>query len=406
MSVSMLEGNELTIRNLSSGRVLQAKGSGEDCEVGQSLSTTDDGAHQRWRLVPVARAKHQYQIQNVHTGTVLEVATESHHDGAPIFLWGDNGGAHQRWRLIPVGETEHEYAIINVNSGKAIDLWDGAEGEDGRIVQVGYWNGIQQRWHLAVLEAAAKSRAVLTIVRNEGVFLPIWLRYYSQFFPAEDIYVLDHQSTDGSTDGPGFVRVPVSQPAYGAGWQRDVVQRYQHELIDRYDIVLYSDVDEIVAPDPRHGHLGDYIEHFDQDFVTCRGYEVLHMKEDEPSFDHTKPVLAQRATWYANSSYSKSLLARVPMLWHGGFHERVDGRTISDSHLYLIHLHRMDYDICLSRHRERCRFPLAQIDRDHGWGYQNSLIDPVEFTSWFYGDSVGPIPIQPQQVPSYWRDVI
>lgn len=335
MTVSVLEGKELTITNLSSGRVLQATESGEGRSgVGQSSSKDENGDHQRWRLIPVAGDKHQYQIQSVHTGMVLEVVAESHDDEARILLWRDNGGAHQRWRLIPVGEAEHEYAIINVNSGKAIDLWDGTEGDDARIVQVGYWHGIQQRWRLAVPGTAVKSRAVMTMVRNEGVFLPIWLRYYSQFFPAEDIYVLDHQSTDGSTDGPGFVRIPVSQPAYGAGWQRDVVQRYQHELIGRYDVVLYTDVDEIVAPDPRHGDLGDYIDRLDQDFVTCRGYEVLHMKEDEPPFDPTTPVLAQRSTWYVNPSYSKPLLARVPMLWHGGFHERVDGRKIGNSHLY------------------------------------------------------------------------
>lgn len=407
MTVSMLEGEELTIRSLSSGRVLQAKGSGEGSEVGQSSSRDEGGAHQRWRLVPVAEARHQYQIRNVHTGMVLEVAAESHDDAARLVLWGDNGGAHQRWRLIPVGEAEHEYAIINVHSGKAVDLWDGTDSADGWIVQVGYWHGIQQRWRLAVHSAPpAKSRAVVTMVRNEGVFLPIWLRYYSQFFPAEGIYVLDHQSTDGSTEGPGFVRIPVSQPTYGVGWQRDLIQRYQHELLDRYDVVLYTDVDEIVAADPRHGDLGDYIDRLDQDFVTCQGYEVLHMREDEPPFDHTAPVLAQRSTWYSNPSYSKSLLARVPMLWHGGFHDRLDGRKNSDPRLYLIHLHRMDYDICLGRHRERGRFPLAQADREQGWGYQNRIVNPSDFSSWFYGDSVGPIPIQPQPVPQYWHDVV
>ena len=45
-----------------------------------------------------------------------------------------------------------------------------------------------------------KRRAVVTIVHNEPVFLPIWLGYYSRFFAAEDIYVLDNESTDGSTD--------------------------------------------------------------------------------------------------------------------------------------------------------------------------------------------------------------
>ena len=56
-----------------------------------------------------------------------------------------------------------------------------------------------------------KRRAVVTIVHNEPVFLPLWLRYYSRFFAAEDIYVLDNQSTDGSAGGRGFNRIEVVQ---------------------------------------------------------------------------------------------------------------------------------------------------------------------------------------------------
>jgi hypothetical protein len=99
------------------------------------------------------------------------------------------------------------------------------------------------------------------------------------------------------------------------------------------------------------------------------------------------------------------LLARVPMLWHGGFHQRVDERANNDPNLYLIHLHRMDYDICLARHQDRTRFPLAQIDRDQGWGYQNRIIDPAEFSSWFFHDN-GPLPLRPERIPAWWRDVV
>jgi hypothetical protein len=305
-----------------------------------------------------------------------------------------------------VGEGEHEYAILNVRSGKALDLRDGSSCDDAQFIQVGYWHGMQQRWVLTACDAGTVSRAVLTLVRNERIFLPIWLRYYRQFFSAQDIYVLDHQSTDGATEGDDFMRIPVSRSAFGVGWQRDIVQCYQHELVGRYDVVLCADADEIVAPDPRLGDLGAYIDRFDEDFVTCQGYEVFHDRDHEPSFDPARPVLAQRFTWYANPSYSKPALARVPMLWHGGFHKRVDGRTNNDPHLYLIHLHRMDYDICLARHHDRICFPLEQTDHDQGWGYQNRIIDPTEFSSWFFHDSGGPWPLRPQSIPSWWRELV
>ena len=402
----MLPLSEVTIKNLASGKVLTATKAGAATKLGQRLSQRSDDLTQRWKLIQVVGARHQYQIQNVATGMMMDVSGGSCEDQAAVSLWEATGGAHQCWRLVPVGDGRHEYAIINVRSGKSLDLWDGMWSDDARVVQVGYWHGMQQRWAVTACDSATPSRVVVTIVRDESVFLPIWLRYYSRFFSAEDMHVFDHHSMDGSTEGDGFTRIAVSHPEYGAAWQRDVIQGYQHELVDRYDVVLYTDVDEIVAPDPRLGGLGTYIDRLTEDFITCQGYEVHHQKDHEPPFDPDSPVLAQRSTWYPNPSYSKSLLARVPMFWHGGFHERVDGRTNHDPNLYLIHLHRMDYDICLDRHKNRTRFPLAEIDQSQGWGYQNSIIDPAEFSSWFYHDSVGPMPLNPQPIPAWWGDVV
>ena len=404
VAMSIPESKDVTIVNVCSGKVLQASGPGDGSVVGQSWYCDDRDAAQRWRLIPVHGLEHQYLIANADNSMVLEVLEESHEDGARILLRADRSGAHKRWRLILV--SDDEYAIINVNSGKALDVYDASHDDDATIAQFKYWHGPQQRWRLATPDASTTTRAIMTMVRDEHVFLPIWLRYYSKFFQAENIYVLDHHSTDGSTDGDGFVRIPISQPTYGVAWQNETVQRYQHELIDQYDVVLSTDADEIVAPDPRHQNLGEYIDHFDQDFVTCRGYEVLHMKNDEAPYDQSRPILTQRSTWYHNPLYSKSLLARVPMLWNVGFHERMDRRTNSDPHLYLIHLHRIDYDICLARHRVHSNFPQEQEDIDKEWGYQTRITDPLEFANWFYHDSCTSFPIQPQKIPSQWRNLV
>ncbi len=74
-------------------------------------------------------------------------------------------------------------------------------------------------------------------------------------------------------------------PVVDWGWHRDMLQEKQHWLIERYDIVLCTDVDEIVAPDPRIGTLDNYMDNLDVDFVNCRGYEILHMKNSEPPLD-------------------------------------------------------------------------------------------------------------------------
>jgi hypothetical protein len=244
------------------------------------------------------------------------------------------------------------------------------------------------------------------MAQNEKVLLPIWWRYYSQFFEPEDIYIIDHETTDGSTSGPGFVRIPVSHPTVDWGWHRDTLQETQHWLIERYEVVLCTDVDEIVAPDPRTGNLAGYIEHFNGDFVNCRGYEILHMKDIEGPLDLTRPILDQRFHWYFNPAYSKPLLARVPMLWHGGLHARVDGQVNADPSLYLLHLHRVDYDICLARHVQRVSRSWNQRDLNEGWGYQNRVTEAEQFSRWFYQDSCSGTPIAIQEIPGYWRGLI
>jgi hypothetical protein len=248
--------------------------------------------------------------------------------------------------------------------------------------------------------------AVVTMARNERVFLPIWWHYYSRFFAPDDMYILDHGSDDGSTSGGGYVRVPVANPRVDWGWHRDVLQAQQHRLLQRYDVVLVTDADEIVAPDPEVGDLGSYIAQFSDEFVTCTGVEVIHMRDREPPFDPWRRVLEQRGWWFANPAYSKPLLASVPMYWNGGFHARADGRSAPDERLYLIHLHRMDFDLCLARHQARASVPWNQRDVDLGWAYQNRIVEPAAFERWFYGDSCAGVPVEPRPIPSRWRAVV
>jgi hypothetical protein len=249
---------------------------------------------------------------------------------------------------------------------------------------------------------------VQTIVRNEAVLLPIWLRYYSQFFAPDDIYVLDHQTSDGSTTGAGFVRVPVEHElVYDSGWLTDVVQEHQHRLLRQYDVVLTVDADEIVAPDPAWGTLGDYIDRFDEEFVNCLGYEVVHLRDREPPLRPNESVLAQRGFWYAHGAYDKPALATAPSEWARCFHSLADGRHNYDPDLRLIHLHRMDFDISLGRHRRHSDRSWNQQDVSARWGYHNLLTDAVAFEEWFYTDTCfDEVAMALERIPTQWKHVV
>lgn len=246
-----------------------------------------------------------------------------------------------------------------------------------------------------------KRKAVYTMVYNEAIFLPIWLRYYSQFFDAEDIYVLDHSSIDGSTDGKGFTRTIFKNSGVDCAEQLKIVQSTQHELLTGYELVLYSDVDEFVVPDPRNGTLGDYLDAFQYDFVTCNGYELLHLIEEEPSLDLSKPVMPQRQYWFANPKYmSKPLLSKVQLKWDLGCHSCANGSNKDDS-LYLIHLHRADFDICWNRHSVIAAKEHSQQDISNGWGDHRRITDQEYFKHWFYHDS-GAL-ANKELIPDYWK---
>ena len=247
-------------------------------------------------------------------------------------------------------------------------------------------------------------RAVITIVHNEPVFLPIWLAYYSRFFAPDEIYVFDHESTDGSTERGGFVRIPVTHDSVDHRWMVETIERLQHELLETYDMVLVTDVDEIVIPHPRAGTLGEYLDRFNEDWVNCLGYELLHMRDSEPPLALHRPILDQRGHWFYNDGYDKAALATVPMSWRPGFHGREDFHFNLDPDLRLVHLHRMDYGICLARHRIRSRRDWAPLDARERWAIHNRVTEDAEFERWFYEDSCFPnLEIQPERISPAWR---
>jgi hypothetical protein len=136
---------------------------------------------------------------------------------------------------------------------------------------------------------------------------------------------------------------------------------------------------------------------------------VLHLKDREPEIDPDRPVLAQRGHWFPNPGYGKPLLARIPMRWEPGFHIRADGRIERDESLYMIHLHRMDFEVSYQRlehHRERS---YCDDDIRTGRGRQNRPASRTEFEDWFYRDSCFEefgVRVEPEPIPEIWKEVV
>jgi hypothetical protein len=252
-----------------------------------------------------------------------------------------------------------------------------------------------------------RSRAIITMVHNEPVFLPVWLRYYSRFFAPPDIYVFDNETSDGSTDRDGFVRIPVEHPTVDHTWMVRTIEGLQQELLDRYDVVVVTDVDEIIAPVPVRGTLGEYLDRFDEDWVNCLGYELLHLRDREPALRLDRPILDQRRYWFFNGGYDKAAVTMAPTRWRPGLHGREDYQFNPDPDLRLIHLHRMDYELCRQRHQVRGRKPWAELDDREGWAVHNRITEDEAFERWFYEQSgfsgFEVFKIQIEEIQPIWR---
>jgi hypothetical protein len=183
------------------------------------------------------------------------------------------------------------------------------------------------------------------------------------------------------------------------------IEGLQHELLDRYDAVLVTDVDELVSPVPEWGDLGHYIDLLDEEWVNCLGYEILH-QPDEPALDLARPVTEQRGFWFPNDGYNKACLATEPSVWRPGFHGRDDFGFNIDPDLRMVHLHRMDYGVCRQRHLTRIRRRWADHDDRFGWATHNRITDEKEFERWFYEDSCFEyVQIKLEPIRRTWRGV-
>lgn len=248
------------------------------------------------------------------------------------------------------------------------------------------------------------SSAAFTIVQNESWFLPIWLQYYSRSFSRGNLYVLDHDSTDGCTSAIADRCTPIQvhrDRSFDHTWLSQTVSAFQRFLLQSYERVLFVEVDEVVVPEPAfYSDLADYIARCRVPLARCTGFEVVHYRDEEPAIRLDAPLLAQRHYWHASELYSKPLLASEPVTWVRGFHEATSHPGVApDPHLFLVHLHRLDYDACVARHRKSAAAQWNERDLAEGHGIQNRLTEEdAAFQTWFYRgiDNSGRVGIPPR----------
>ena len=216
--------------------------------------------------------------------------------------------------------------------------------------------------------------AAITTTFNEPFFLPMWVRHYGEAFGYENLYVMDDGSTDGSTAGLGAVNVMRrARMPYDDDERVDLISLLQIALLDHYDVVIYSDIDEFIVLDPAAGSsLRQYLEAQPAfDVKTLIGFNVLHRVSQEGPIDFSVPVFRQRHYIQYSIGYTKPLVTRTPVRWAPGFHG-VRARPVFDFNLYLFHLRMLDMEVALERLRFRngLQFSARAISKNHSMHFR------------------------------------
>ena len=191
--------------------------------------------------------------------------------------------------------------------------------------------------------------AVITVVRNEAVMLPRWVKHYAaQCGGPERLLVLDDNSTDGSTDGLPcpVVRLPDRDHAEWAATRLRMVNAFATGLLQSFDAVAFVDADEFLVADPlKYADLRELVAaRPDAKAIGAMGLNVVHRVGVEKPLKPRRPVLRQRRTAKFIPKMCKPAIKMGTGHWAAGSHGL-----------------RMPYEV----DRDLWMFHLKFADRDH-----------------------------------------
>jgi hypothetical protein len=215
--------------------------------------------------------------------------------------------------------------------------------------------------------------AAITFCRDEGRMLPLWLRYYGGQFGAENLYVVDDSSRDGSTDGLScnVLHIPPIRGGKFESTRMRFLAGLAASLRTLYDCVVFTDADEFVVPDPaRHHGLADFINRQGDDVaaVAALGLNLLHATGTEPPLDLGQPVLGQRSLAKFVPVMCKPSVNFAGAPWFAASHG-IRAPYAVDPELWMFHLKYADRDLLREAADHRLR--MVEMDgrsRETQWG--------------------------------------
>ena len=178
--------------------------------------------------------------------------------------------------------------------------------------------------------------AAVTMARNDSFFLSRWIRYYGRELGYDHLYVYldgeDQEIPVGTPEEVHITKLPHRSLSRSAGdkYRIGLLTRLAHHLLDEgYDLILGTDSDEFIVPDPRTGlSLREYLsEHRPESHASALGLDLGQRLDEEAPLDPDRSLLEQRRYAVLTARYTKSCILTRPLDWGSGFH-RVRGHNL------------------------------------------------------------------------------
>lgn len=202
--------------------------------------------------------------------------------------------------------------------------------------------------------------AFVTMVRDEPVFLPLWIAHYARIAPRDHLFVIFDgldQPIPEIAHGTQVLRVP--QIPIVAGFEEGrwrMLTSFANALLERFDVVVLNDVDELIVLDPDAGGdlAGAIAEAQEIGVISPFAVETIHRTDLEPApLDPTAPILRQRRHARINAAYAKPCITARNLRWSLGGHTADFPKLHLSRKLYLFHLRALDRDMMQARQAKR-----------------------------------------------------
>ncbi|GFE52487.1 hypothetical protein So717_42400 [Roseobacter cerasinus] len=201
--------------------------------------------------------------------------------------------------------------------------------------------------------------AIVTMVYDEPDYLRIWLEYWRQQVPGDQLFVLIHGENAqlaAMAEGTNIVVIPRSEPYPEMEEDRwKMLSEFVSGLLDRFRVAVYTDVDEILVTDPLLGKdIATRLAAAKAPVSHACGIEIIHRGDLEPDpIDLSRPILQQRGFFRTNTFHGKPCIITAPIRWGRGghFHDKRGVRFLP--HVYAIHLRFYDETCFLERAARR-----------------------------------------------------